>query len=130
MLGLPSLPELRRLWRYYQVGIVNMAFGYGLFALFVKVGLNIYVAQAAAHVLGVIFNYFTYSRHAFSDMTGSRSRFVLSYAFNYLLSLATLAAVEQLIESPYLAGLVTVVFVSLLNYFVLKRFVFTPRTSG
>ena len=130
MRNLLAVSEWRRLWRYYQVGVINMLFGYGLYALFVKLGLNIYVAQAVAHVLGVIFNYFTYSRHAFSDMTGSRSRFILSYAFNYLLSLATLATVEQFIESPYLAGLVTVVFVSLLNYFVLKKFVFTPRTSG
>ena len=130
MRNLLSISEWPRLWRYYQVGVINMLFGYGLYALFVKLGLNIYVAQAVAHVLGVIFNYFTYSRHAFSDMTGSRSRFVLSYSFNYLLSVATLAVVEQAVESPYLAGLITVVFVSLLNYFVLKKFVFTPRTSG
>ena len=130
MLNLLAVSEWRRLWRYYQVGVVNMLFGYSLYAMFVKLGLDMYVAQAVAHVLGVIFNYFTYSRHAFRDMTGSRSRFILSYAFNYLLSVATLAAVEQFIESPYAAGFVTVVFVSLLNYFVLKKFVFTPRTSG
>jgi len=62
-----SLSSARRLWRYYQAGIVNTLFGYGLFALFVKLGLNMYLAQICAHVLGAAFNYYSYSRHVFHD---------------------------------------------------------------
>lgn len=116
-----------RLWRYYQAGIVNTLFGYGVYAALLKLGLWMYAAQLIAHVLGVAFNYSSYSRHVFQDSRASKLRFVLSYGFNYLLSLASLAAAAQLIRSPYLAGAVAVIFVSLVNYFVLKNLVFVRR---
>lgn len=122
-----SLGSLERLWRYYQAGIVNTAFGYGLYALFVAVGINMYLAQIIAHVLGVAFNYFTYSRHAFHDADVSKTRFVLSYGVNYLLGLASLWSAAQVIPSPYLAGLIAVIVVSLINYVILRHWVFTVR---
>jgi putative flippase GtrA len=130
MVNLRSVDEWRRLWRYYQAGIVNMLFGLAVYSGFVKLGLNVYLAQLLAHILGVAFNYFTYSRHTFSDMDGSRSRFILSYGGNYLLSLATLAFFEQFIESPYVSGLLTILFVSAVNYLVLRKFVFKLRPGG
>ena len=122
-----TLGSIERLWRYYQAGIINTAFGYGLYALFVSLGLNMYLAQIVAHLLGMAFNYVTYSRHAFHDSDVSKSRFVASYAVNYLLGLGALWAISHLIASPYLAGFIAVGIVSLINYFVLKNWVFTPR---
>ena len=124
------LSSAERLWRYYQAGIVNTAFGYGLYAAFVALGFNIYLAQVTAHLLGMTFNYFTYSRHAFRDLDVSKGRFIMSYAVNYLLGLGALWAASQLIASPYLAGFVAVVVVSLLNYLILKNWVFTARGEG
>lgn len=125
-----SISPVGRLWRYYQAGIVNTAFGYGLYALFVALGFDMYLAQIVAHLLGMTFNYFTYSRHAFHDSDVSKSRFVMSYAINYLLGLAALWAASQFIASPYLAGLLAVVVVSLVNYLILKSWVFTVRGEG
>ncbi|OSZ70701.1 hypothetical protein CAP39_06985 [Sphingomonas sp. IBVSS1] len=121
---LPAFSRWRQLWRYYQAGIINTLFGYGLYAGMVAVGLNIYVAQAIGHVLGVAFNWFTYSRHAFRDTQGSAGRFVLSYGVNYILSVATLRVISSVVSNPYGAGLLTVGIVSVINYFVLARFVF------
>ena len=122
-----SRAEWIQLWRYYQAGIVNTAFGYGIFALFIWMGMNLYLAQITSHVLGMIFNYFTYSRHAFAGHTATKTRFVLSYAGNYLLGLATLWGIAIFIPSPYLAGFIATVIVSLVNYLVLKRLVFRRR---
>lgn len=123
-----SMSSAGRLWRYYQAGIVNTAFGYGLYAAFVALGLNMYAAQIVAHILGVMFNFVTYSRHAFHDSTVSKGRFVASYAVNYLLGLAALWTASRFIASPYLAGLVAVLFVSAINYLILRHWVFTvPR---
>lgn len=124
-----SLSSARRLWRYYQAGIVNTLFGYGLFALFVRVGLNMYVAQICAHLLGMAFNYFSYSRHVFHDAEASKVRFVLSYAFNYVLGLSSLAAASLIIHSPYVAGIVSIIFVSLVNFFVLNNLVFFRKAT-
>lgn len=129
MAGKPAIGSLERVWRYYQAGIVNTAFGYGLYALFVAAGLNMYVAQICAHVLGVVFNYFTYSRHAFHDAQASKGRFILSYAVNYLLGLGALATAAQFIASPYLAGFIAVLVVSLINYFILRHWVFRPAQA-
>ena len=129
MAQVQRLSSARRLWRYYQAGIVNTAFGYGLFALFVALGLNMYVAQIVSHLLGMAFNYFTYSRHAFHDSDVSKSRFIASYAVNYLLGLGALWAVSQVVASPYLAGFIAVAIVSLINYFILKHWVFTARAG-
>ena len=115
--------------RYYQAGILNTAFGYGLVALLLAAGVNVYIAQFLAHTAGVAFNYFTYSRHAFRS-NGMVGRFIVSYVGNYLLGLAALATTLQFIQSPYVAGLIVVIFVSFINYFVLKHLVFRRRVSA
>jgi putative flippase GtrA len=125
----PQSLNLRQLSRYYQVGIVNTAFGYGMYALFVAAGINMYLAQIVAHVFGVAFNYITYSRHVFHDASASKPRFIASYVLSYLLGLAALAAVSRLVHSAYLAGLAAVVFVSLINYFVLRHAVFVQNIA-
>jgi putative flippase GtrA len=122
--------ERRRLWRYYQAGVVNTLFGYAAFAALVALGLNIYAAQIIAHVVGIAFNYVTYSRYAFRGQPASRTRFVASYAVNYALSLSTLAGFTHLGFSPYAAGLFSVIVVSLINYFVLAKLVFAAPQPG
>ena len=126
-----SPARLRELWRYYQAGVINTAFGLGAYWLFVWLGLNMYLAQIISHTLGVGFNYVTYSRHVFRDAAPAKLRFVLSYIGNYLVGLAALAAVAQVIANPYLAGLVATVLVSVVNYFALKHLVFKDaRAAG
>lgn len=124
-----SPSEWRRVWRYYQAGVVNTLFGFGLYALLVAIGINMYVAQAVAHVLGVAFNYFTYSRYAFADSSAPKSRFILSYVVNYLLGLGSLAAAAQLIPSPYISGILSIIFVSAVNYIILRRLVFRVHAA-
>lgn len=130
MFALPArLGRLTELWRYYQAGIVNTAVGYGMFAAFVHFGLNIFLAQICSHVLGAVFNYLTYSRHVFRESAPARLRFTLSYIGNYFAGLLTLWIISHFIFSPYLAGFVTLVIVSLLNYFALKHLVFHKRSA-
>ena len=113
-----------RLWRYYQAGILNAAFGYATYALLIKVGVWIYLAQFIAHIFGVIFNYFTYSGHAFSDFEASKLRFIVAYVFNYFVGVIGLFVAVRLSDSPYIAGIVSILGASVVNYFVLKRLVF------
>ena len=125
----PSRVRLGELWRYYQAGIANTAFGLCTYAILVWFGLNMYVAQFLAHMLGVAFNYLTYSRHVFRDAKPAKLRFLASYAVNYLVGLATLAALAQFVASPYLAGLLAAGLVSIVNYFALKKLVFLVKAA-
>jgi putative flippase GtrA len=124
-----SRHRLLELFHYYQAGIANTAFGLGLYTLLVWLGLNMYVAQLAAHSLGVGFNYLTYSRHVFRHAGADKVRFVVSYGVNYLVGLGILAAIALFVASPYLAGILTAGFLSIINYFVLKNFVFLDKLS-
>jgi putative flippase GtrA len=122
--------DWRQVLRYYQAGIVNTLFGYGCYAALVWLSLDMFVAQLVSHVLGTLFNYFTFSRYTFASETRSPLRYVASYGVNYLLSLGVLWALSRVIVSPYLAGLVTIVIVSAINFVILKRFVFRPAAGA
>lgn len=124
-----DLGKLRELLRYYQAGILNTLFGFGTYSSLIFLGLNLYLAQFISHFAGVVFNYFSYSRHVFRDSGPAKLRFTLSYVGNYLMGLAVLAAMAQIIRSPYVAGLAAIVIVSLINYFVLKHLVFRRQTT-
>lgn len=92
--------------------------------LFVYLGMNLFLAQLSSHVCGVMFNYFTFRQHVFRSARPNILRYIGSYALNYVVSLAILAAFHSFVRSPYIAGLLTMATTSILNYFVLKRFVF------
>jgi len=122
-----SRARLIELWRYYQMGLLNTGFGVGAYALLVWLGMNMYAAQLVSHLMGMGFNYFTYSRHVFRNAAPAKLRFVISYGVNYLLGLAALAGVSRFIASPYIAGLLAALIVSVINYFALKYLVFRNR---
>jgi len=119
-----SIDEWKRVVRYYQAGLANAAFGYGMFAAFIAAGLNMYLAQIVAHLLGMAFNYLTYTRYTFRGHMPSLPRFLGAYAGQYVLSVTALTACAALGATPYLAGFGSLVIVSVLNYFVLKKFVY------
>jgi putative flippase GtrA len=122
--------RLAELWRYYYVGLFNTAFGYGLYALLIFFGLNLFIAQIVAHVSGATFNYFMFKRHVFRNSSHSVPRYIVSYAFNYLIGLACLTVVHQFVKSAYLAGLGSLIITAMINYFVLKLFVFRDRNMS
>lgn len=119
------LVRWQQIMRYYQAGVLNLGFGYLLYALFVYLGMNPFLAQAVAHVCGTGFNYVTYSRHVFRDSAPAKTRFLASYAVNYLLGVAILAGLRLVIESPYIAGGLTALLVSVINFIMLKFLVFS-----
>lgn len=124
-----SRARLLELWRYYQAGIANTAFGLGAYALLVWVGVNMYLAQFIAHVAGVVFNYMTYSRHVFRGAVPAKLRFIMSYAVNYFFGLGALALAAHFVASPYAAGAGAALIVSVGNYFALKHLVFSAKSA-
>jgi putative flippase GtrA len=123
-LGRIDWSRLRQLMRFYQAAIINTTFGLSTYFLLVWLGLNLYAAQAISHVMGMTFNYFTYSRHVFRGASPAKIRFALSYIIYYFVNLASLFIISRFILSPYVAGFLAAFSTSLLNYFILKRFVF------
>jgi putative flippase GtrA len=115
--------------RFYQAGIVNMLLGLGLYFTFVRLGMNIFAAQILTHIIGMAFNYFTYSRHVFRESGPAKLRFVIAYVASYFVGLAALAVTAQMVRSPYLAGFLATAFVSIISYFALKYLVFLKQPA-
>jgi putative flippase GtrA len=123
------MEKISELWRYYRIGVLNTIFGAGLYFILVMVGFNLFVAQVLAHIVGMVFNYFMFKAHVFHGVTPRVAPYVASYGFNYLLSVLVLSVIHKFIASPYLAGAATMGLVSIVNYFVLKGFVFTKKNN-
>jgi putative flippase GtrA len=124
--GLAYLP-VAQLWRFFGVGVVNTLFGYALYAMLITAGLKMFVAQIVATIIAVAFNYLSYSRFVFHGAPRSRLRFLLSYGLNYLISLVALALSAIILPSPYVAGLLATLVTAIINFVVLRRYVFASR---
>lgn len=120
--------RLAELWRYYKVGVINTAFGLGLYFGLVYLGLNLFVAQIISHCCGVVFNYFMFTSHVFRGARANIPAYIASYGVNYLLGLALLAGFHRIVHSPYIAGFLATLTGSVINYVLLKVLVF--RRSG
>lgn len=124
-----DLKRIEEIFRFYMAAATNTVFGVGLYFIFVWLGLHIFYAQFFSHILGTIFNYTIYRKHVFRNSGPAKTRFVLSYVANYLVSVAVLAVFATFIRSPYAAGFFTALFVSIGNYVILKRWVFRRSTK-
>lgn len=123
------LARFSQVWAYAQVGVVNAAFGYGVYALLILIGTNLFAAQIISHLLGMAFNYVMFRRHVFKDSRTAVGRYVVAYAVNYGLGLVILMGLNRVIASDYLAGFLTLVIVAAINFLVLKFLVFLPRPA-
>ncbi len=118
------MSRLERLIRYYSAGIVNTAFGFGLYSLLVFLGLNLFAAQIVAYVCGTAFNYFTYSRHVFTGDRRSPKAFVVAYRLQLPDGAGPAGPDPPVREEPLRGGLRGPAYRhEVINYFVLRRYV-------
>ncbi len=135
MITLERLPRaIGLLWRYGIVrfgvaGVVNTLFGASAYVALVWLGMNLFAAQLVATILGVGFNFMMFTLHVFPGSKPAPVKFILAYTLNYGLSLALLAAYHLVIRSPYIAGVFTMATAAVVNYLILKRFVFLKKPA-
>jgi putative flippase GtrA len=124
LIAAPHFGKLGELWNYYKVGVINAAFGYGLYSALIFIHLNVFLAQLLSHITGMSFNYFMFRQHVFRNADPAILRYIGAYTVNYFFGLAFLALFHRLFPSPYVAGFLALLAVSMVNYVILKLFVF------
>ena len=124
------MSPLERGVRYYVVGGINTAFGFGLYSALVWLGLNLYLAQLISVPIAVAFNYFTYSRHVFRGHDRRPGRFIGTYVYIYLQGVALLALIHHFVANPYASGFIGLLVGTAISYFVLRRFAFRPTAPA
>jgi len=115
----------RQFLRYILVGIGNTIFSYGAYSLFLFLGFKFQVANLMALLLGIAFSFTTQGNVVFKNATKATFvKFVVAWFFIYLFNISIIGALVQATISPYLAGALATVPVTLVSYFILKYAVF------
>jgi putative flippase GtrA len=126
----PRMAEMRTLVAFLAVGGLNTLVGYGLFAIFVLVGLSLTVALTFATILGVLFNFQSIGRLVFrSDHRGRLPRFIIVYAVQFGINLGLLHALHAAGLSPLLSQLAILPPLAIASFLAMRRFVFRTNPS-
>lgn len=112
--------------KFILVGILNTAFGYSLFALFIYLGLYYPLAVLFSTILGVLFNFKTIGKLVFgSSDNGLIFRFALVYVITYLLNIFFLWLFKKFgFENMYINGFVLLIPLATVSFLLNKFFVF------
>lgn len=117
--------SIERVLRFVAVGVLNTAFGYGLYALFVYLGVLPELALLVATIIGVIFNFFTTGRMVFRNSdNGLFIRFAAAYACIYVLNAVALRVLLGTGFGPFLAQAVLVPCSVIGTFAIMRAFVF------
>lgn len=112
--------------RFLLVGVVNTAFGYGCYVLFLYFGLADWAALLVATILGIIFNFKTIGALVFRSASNRYlfPRFLAVYIVTYCVNLALIWGLKHFGLSSYAAGACALLPVALLAFILNKTFVF------
>ena len=108
---------LTRFVRFVLVGLLNTAFGYGVYTLFVLLGTAPQFALLMQFLIGATWNYFTHARLVF-DTTGYRKlpAYLACYAGLYLLNAELLALLMERGIGPLIAQAVILPVIVVLSF--------------
>jgi len=111
--------------RFLVVGLLNTAFGQGVFALLVLAGLHHLVALLLATIAGVLFNFQTLGRLVFRDPDRRRlGRFIAGYAVIYAVNSIALDVLIRGGLEAIPAQLILTLPVALLSFAINRLLVF------
>lgn len=114
--------------RFLQVGILNTAVGYGLFAFFIWLGLEYPIAIGLATLGGILFNFQSVGRLVFKNSNWSRlGKFTLVYCLIYSLNVGGIALMLRVGINVYFSNALLILPLALVAYLLQQKFVFnTP----
>lgn len=109
--------------RFLIVGILNTAFGYGVYTLFLFLGIQYQIASLAALICGILFSFNTQRKFVFtSTKKGLFIRFVLCWVCIYLLNIYLIGQCMAFGFDAYVSGAIAIIPITLSSY-ILQRFV-------
>ena len=115
----------QRFIKYILIGIFNTAFSYGIYSLFLFVGLRYQFANLLALILGIGVSFLTQGNIVFQNATKKTFlKFVIAWTFVYCFNITIIASLIYLSLSAYLAGAIAIIPGTFVSYFILKYAVF------
>lgn len=118
----------QRFIRFAIVGLLNSAFGLGVYALLIHWGFAVWAALIAANIAGVSFNYVTTGKLAFSHRGANRfPSFVSIYLLCYLLNYLAITLLVRMHLGPVTSQVLLTPCMAVLSYLLQSRYVFRQR---
>jgi putative flippase GtrA len=112
--------------RFLLVGVLNTAFGYGLFCLLIYLGMFYVIASLISTVAGVLFNFITTGNLVFGSRDKSKlSRFIAVYVITFFVNLLALNLFNSSGINLYFGAGVMILPSALLAFLLQKYYVFT-----
>jgi len=123
--------EMPKIVRFLFVGGLNTLVGFLVFSLAIYLSNgNIGLSLAANIGVGVIFNYLSYGLGVFRSFGRKQfAKFVLAYAFLYLLNYAALLFMQGYQMNIYIAQFINVFYLAPLSYFLFNKLVFVKSAK-
>ena len=114
-----------RFIKFLGVGVINTLFGYGIFALFLFLGLHYSLASLLGTILGVLFNFFTTGRIVFNNRNNLLIwKFISVYVVIYLISLLFLSIINYYNGNLYIWGFLLLGPMAVIAFLLNHLFVF------
>lgn len=124
---LTHIPE--QIIRFLIIGCINTAFAYGLYALFIFIGLHYTLAVLLANIIGICFSFKTLGTLVFDNPDNSRIiKFFSVYIIGYFLNIGILRLLSAtLLPNLYWAGMISSLLVAMFSFCANKYFVFRKK---
>ncbi len=114
-----------RFVRFLLVGVLNTAFGYSVFALFILLNFHYALAALLSTVCGILFNFKTTGRIVFGSRDNSLLlRFFGVYAITYILGVMCLRVSTAYEWDVLIVGAVMMPPMAVVSYTLNRLFVF------
>jgi len=127
---------IRRLWaipflRFLVVGGINTVFGYGVFALFILLGLHYVLAVLLGQICGILFNFKTTGTIVFKNRNNRLIfRFFGVYVITYFSIVGLLKLFDMAGVTPLVAGAIIVLPMGVVSFLLMRKLVFKTFKQG
>lgn len=124
MIDLIKLALKNRFFLFLIVGGINTLFGYGIFSLFIFIGMHYALAAFLGTVCGILFNFKTTGIIVFKSKDNRLIfRFFGVYGIAYVINVVYLKILMPY-SNAYILGAISILPLAFLSYFLNKKFVF------
>ncbi len=114
--------------RFLGVGVINTAFGYGVFYAVFAITHSTVIAPLVATLAGIVFNFFSTGTFVFQDRRPQLIwRFLLVYAVQVGANIALLNLLSHWRVDPVIGQLVLLPLLAVGSFWGLRQFVFKAR---
>ncbi len=114
-----------RFIRFIFVGILNTAFGYGVYLLLLNLGLHFATAALISTVFGILFNFRTIGSLVFQSKNNHLIiRFVCVYGILFLINISAIKVLSLFNISYGVGGGLMLVPMAFVGFLLNKKFVF------